>query len=375
LVDQKYFIAPGDFADSVLEGRARAPEVIVVISCYNYQNFVREAVLSVSRQTYQRLRCVVVDDGSADDSRAVIEGVLGELDDARFSRLALDQNAGQLQAFRLALEGRPGHLVAFLDADDYWMPRFLECHVRAHLNSIRSAPVSGSDALVIDRDNVAVEGTFSSLSKPRTAADEFVGCELPEDACPAIQKDSIVVGAGPPLKVIHVPRNYLSWHWVNTSSMVFRRDFIDLALPQDGQPKERHADYFLAYLAQILGGSLIVPQALGVYRMHGKNLFATLPRIGGRQITGIEPPGALRHTHERLVIHIMRNWSLLEALVGPQVLVHGLRRFMPWRELDGLADRNDISADIRRAIAESVKSARAEAKRGLARFAVKHLGF
>ena len=360
---------------SLFETIAGAPEVAVVINCRNYEKFVSEAIFSVAKQTYRKLRCVVVDDASTDNSRKTILRALTELNDTRFSLLPLAENVGQLKGFQLALANTPSHLVAFLDADDYWFPEFLECHVRAHLNTIRSAPLSGSDTFVVDGQGVALEGTFSSISKPRINPDEFVGCELPEDSCPNLVDGFVAVGPGEPLKLIYATSSQLTWHWVNTSSMVFRRDFIDIAIPTDGEPRERHADYFLAYLAQILGGSLILPGALGVYRMHRDNLFARLPRIGGRQNSGVEPAGALRYTHECLVRHVMLNWNLFESLVGPEILIYGLRRFLPWRELDGFAARNGIDIEVRRTLAKGIKSSRVEARHGLERFAIKFLGF
>jgi GT2 family glycosyltransferase len=373
LLDKLHSVAENAMAAGA-EKHPIAPEVAVVITCRNYESFVAEAIISVAQQTYQRLRCVVVDDDSTDGSRNAIERTLAELGDNRFSLLATADNVGQLKAFQLALSNTSSQFVAFLDADDFWFPKFLECHVRAHLNSIHSASISGSDALIVDENNSVLEGTFSALAKPRLSSEDFVGHELPTDACPDLDGNSVVVGAGRSLKVIYVPRRELRWHWVNTSAMVFRRDFIDIAIPPDGKPIERHADYFLAHLAHILSGSLILPDALGAYRMHRRNLFAKLPRVGGVQETGIEPPNAVRHTHECLVLHILHNWSLFEALVGAEALGHGLRRLLPWRELDRFAVAHKIRADIRRAVSRGVRFARARDKPAVARLAIKFLG-
>ena len=350
-----------------------APKVVVVITCRNYAQFVGAAIESVAGQTYSNFRCVVVDDASSDDSRAVIETVLQRHADHRFSLLALDENVGQLRAFQLALDGTAGQFVAFLDADDYWFREFLELHVRAHLNGAKSAPISGSDVFIVDGENVVVEGTFSSLAKPRSKRNSFVGNLLPETICPSIEGERVVAEKGAPLRLIHIDRRHVFWHWVNTSAMVFRRDFIDIALPADGRPRERHADYYLAYLAQMIGGTLVLPNRLGVYRMHGRNLFANLPRIGGSQLTGVEPHGAVRQTRERIVLHVMRNWPLFEKLVGVEILVAGFRNILPWREIDALAKSNAIASDVRSAIARELKKLRLRDKHGVAWFAVKYL--
>jgi cellulose synthase/poly-beta-1,6-N-acetylglucosamine synthase-like glycosyltransferase len=130
--------------------------VAVVITCRNYSAFVPHAIQSVASQSYPWFRCVVVDDASTDESRAIIEDTLARLADDRFLLLSPNNNVGQLAAFRLGLERLTGRFAAFLDADDEWFPSFLECHVRAHLNSVCAAPLSGSDSCLVDRDGVLI---------------------------------------------------------------------------------------------------------------------------------------------------------------------------------------------------------------------------
>jgi hypothetical protein len=63
------------------------------------------------------------------------------------------------------------------------------------------------------------------------------------------------------------------------------------------------------------------------------------------------------------------------ALAGAETLAFGLRRFMPWRELDGFAARNAIDSRVRLALRRGLKLARVNTRSGLERFAIKHLGF
>ena len=82
---------------------AKVPKISVVIACYNCGNYVGEAIRSVARQTLRGFECVIVDDASTDDSVAVIQQNLGELQDARFALLRLDTNLGQTGATRAGL--------------------------------------------------------------------------------------------------------------------------------------------------------------------------------------------------------------------------------------------------------------------------------
>src|SRR5262249_49716238 len=82
------------------------PLVSVIVTCFNYAEFVADAVQSVHAQTHQRFECIVVDDCSSDETPAVVTAVLDELKDARFRSVRLPRNVGQLGARRDAPRGR-----------------------------------------------------------------------------------------------------------------------------------------------------------------------------------------------------------------------------------------------------------------------------
>ena len=88
------------------------PIITVIINNYNYQEFVGEAIRSVLSQTYPKVKCIVVDDGSTDESREII---------ASYSRIqaVFKSNSGQAGAQRAGLELAEGEIVLFLDSDDY----------------------------------------------------------------------------------------------------------------------------------------------------------------------------------------------------------------------------------------------------------------
>jgi glycosyltransferase involved in cell wall biosynthesis len=333
--------------------------VAVVITCRNYSEFVAQAIQSVASQSYPWFRCIVVDDASTDESRAVIEDTLARLADDRFLLLSLNNNVGQLAAFRLGLERLTGVFAAFLDGDDIWFPRFLECHVRAHLNSICAAPLSGSDACLVDREGALITGTHFYCAKDRSGIAQIPGNDLPDDACPRVEGDGIVLDSGAALKVRYVSRNVMGWHWVNTSAMVFRRDFVDLAIPVDGEPKERHADYILASLGHMLGGSLIIPDRLGTYRIHGRNLFATSRRIGSFQINGVDPPGSVQYANDRLVLHVLRNWDVFASLAGAEAIAEGLQRFLAANRFRELAKAANVDDEVERVLDRADRARRA----------------
>lgn len=96
------------------------PLVSVVIPNYNYARYLRQAIDSALAQTYPRVEVIVVDDGSRDDSVSVVEGY------QQRARLLRQQNCGVANARNRGAQASGGEYLAFLDADDYWLPEKLE---------------------------------------------------------------------------------------------------------------------------------------------------------------------------------------------------------------------------------------------------------
>ena len=98
--------------------------VSVVIPTYNRAYCIADSVGSVLRQTYENLEVIVVDDGSTDNTKEV----LNSLGDSRV-RYASQQNAGACVARNHGIELARGTYVAFHDSDDLWLPQKLEKQV------------------------------------------------------------------------------------------------------------------------------------------------------------------------------------------------------------------------------------------------------
>lgn len=106
------------------------PLVTVVIPTYNYGNIVERAIRSVMEQTLNNIECFIVDDGSTDDTRHVVESVIEG--DLRFHYL-YQENRGVAFARNLGVFSGTAPFVCCLDADDRIQPQFLETCVKALL--------------------------------------------------------------------------------------------------------------------------------------------------------------------------------------------------------------------------------------------------
>jgi glycosyltransferase involved in cell wall biosynthesis len=108
-------------------------EVAVIIPCYNAAPYLARALDSVLAQTYRDYCVYVVDDGSSDDTAAVLRSYAGHV-------IILEQeHSGQAAARNHGIRLSDSPYVAFLDADDEWRPEKLE----RQLKLLREAPSTG----------------------------------------------------------------------------------------------------------------------------------------------------------------------------------------------------------------------------------------
>jgi glycosyltransferase involved in cell wall biosynthesis len=104
-----------------------APLVSIIIPTYNYGRYLSKAVKSCLDQTYRNLEIIVVDDGSTDDTRKIVEGL-----DSRLVYVH-QENQGVSAARNNGLGRARGAFIAFLDADDYLLPDSVAARVEVLL--------------------------------------------------------------------------------------------------------------------------------------------------------------------------------------------------------------------------------------------------
>lgn len=272
----------------------RAPFVTVVVTVFNYERYVADCLRSIAAQTYRNFKCVVVDDCSTDQSAAVIERVIAEQQlGERFVLIRHEANRGQMAGFKTGCDHAEGEFVVYVDADDLLLPDFLVGHLAVHLGE-QPVAFTSSDQYQINETGEVIAGRHSDLQARG--------------------------------RYRHVGSHYLyenSWMWATTSSMMFRRATLQLVLPDVTEPFRVCADNFICHFANLVGGSILVPERLGCYRRHGANSFSKNRIVGGQHPTGDMREHPHHESIRRAVVEHLLDYSerFIAVLAGWWFLV------------------------------------------------------
>ena len=110
------------------------PKVTVIIPVFNGAAFVQRAVRSVLEQTFQDFEIIIVNDGSNDNTEEVVRAIAD-----RRIRYVFQPNQGPNAARNNGIRMAQGEYLAFLDADDWWLPAKLQ----AQLERLKERPEAG----------------------------------------------------------------------------------------------------------------------------------------------------------------------------------------------------------------------------------------
>lgn len=314
------------------------PTVSVIVTNYNYADYVLDCLTSIAQQSTLPVECIVVDDCSSDDSVEKIDAFISEhAGEVRFESVHLSSNQGQMNAFIEGFRRSTGDLIVFVDADDLLFPNFLETHLDAHLNRLYPVAVTTSNEILIDQ-----VGRVQSSTIERTHHHGIATRPLsPDQPLPTVEvhrwrEDSLgrqaeIASDDRPLLYIAPGGNELrEWIWSTTSGCMFRRGALNHILSDDLRNIRICADQYLIHYAHLLGGTAIIQSAHGAYRRHGHNAFASNPVIGSGTLAGRFPDDAPRSQFmKRLETDLLRRSSQLVELMGAPRAAQALAAYLP----------------------------------------------
>lgn len=99
--------------------------VSVVITNYNYGSYIADAIESIFNQTYPNIELIIINDGSTDDSDAVIKKIISK-NKSRNINYINRENKGVVYTRNEGIEVSKGKYISYLDADDYFNPDYIE---------------------------------------------------------------------------------------------------------------------------------------------------------------------------------------------------------------------------------------------------------
>jgi len=195
-----------------------------------------------------------VDDGSTDGTPQILEKLGAEI------RILRKANGGQASAFNHGIPECQGEIIAFLDGDDWWRPQKL----RRVVQSMTANPSVG----VLGHGIVEVSVDGSVRPQAPDKAERF-------------RLNSL--GAA---RVFRLRKSFLG-----TSRMAFRADILR-RIGRVPTALTIEADEYLFTLGTALSETLILPETLAFYRLHGSNLYSA----GARDRAGLRRKGQVLHT-------------------------------------------------------------------------------
>jgi glycosyltransferase involved in cell wall biosynthesis len=111
--------------------KSMLPIVSVIIPTYNRNGFLRAAIESVLKQTFQAFEIIVVDDASSEDVQGIVKG----FHDSRIKCIRHEINKGEAGARNTGIMHAEAKYIAFLDDDDTWLPEKLKSQLDVLENS------------------------------------------------------------------------------------------------------------------------------------------------------------------------------------------------------------------------------------------------
>jgi glycosyltransferase involved in cell wall biosynthesis len=260
----------------------RLPLVSVIVINFNYGRFLDAAVNSVFAQTYPNVECIIVDNASTDESPKILCGIEGRYPRAKIVRRAA--NDGQTPAALDGLAESSGPYVIFLDADDMLLPHGVETHVYVHLSSRIHVGFTSGDLLQLSDSQVVLgsEGAFNRFIRANRGVKldgmrpyRHTAGEARHVSWPPENFDRRILG-----RVRFVAPMTNEWVWSPTSGNCFRRDALDLFAANPALRGLRTGtDLYFCLGLNAISGSILIDDALGVYRMHGGNIFSKRPQL------------------------------------------------------------------------------------------------
>lgn len=237
--------------------RHEAPEVEVLLATFNGERFLREQVDSILTQDYLSVRVLARDDGSTDQTPAILAEYAERLP-GRFTVLPSGEPTGSaMKNFGRLLQAATARYVCFSDQDDVWLPAKLRISMEA-MRRLEDRHGHELPLLV------------------------FTDLRVVDDALRTV-RGSMWDGAGIDPETIHRLPRLLGQNVVTGCTALINSPMVELARPMP-QTALMH-DRWIGLLASALGAAEALRQPTVLYRQHDKNVIGAA--LDGKSVTSV----------------------------------------------------------------------------------------
>lgn len=226
--------------------------ISAIVSNYNAEAYIADAVASVLACRDPNLEVVVVDDGSTDGSRRVLEEFRAHPD----VRLVFQENGGQASAFNAGLAHSTGDVLCFFDGDDFWFP-----HKAREIRKVfEENGFYGRDVLL----RHPLQRIAMSPGLPVREDLRFGTTSLDAGELALLTRDADV-------RREVAQFGFFGFNAGLSASTVMTRSLAERFFPLPTEASKHHGDYFLVLGANLVGETYGYGSLLGAYRIHGAN--------------------------------------------------------------------------------------------------------
>jgi glycosyltransferase involved in cell wall biosynthesis len=210
------------------------PLVSVLIKNYNYELYLKQAIDSVLSQTYQNIETIVIDDGSTDTSRDIIDSYGDQI------IKVYKENGGAASVINAGFSASKGEIICILDSDDFYLPEKIEEVVKVFKSSDEFGWCFHDLRWVNENAELLPE-----ISTQRTASECDIRNRFKSGKLP------------PPLPA--------------SSALCFRRSLFEKIYPLPVAKPVKSSDHYIKYMAAALSKGYFPGKVLAYHRLHGNN--------------------------------------------------------------------------------------------------------
>jgi glycosyltransferase involved in cell wall biosynthesis len=217
------------------------PLVSIILTCYNLDRYIADAVNSLLQQDFNRpFEIIVIDDGSSDSSVEVINKIA----DTRLVKIFFPVNKGAVEAINYGFSIAKGSYICRFDGDDKWYPGYLQTAVSV-LDENPDAGIVHSDCTIIN-----------SLGEITSIRDNV---NRPKNLPAKCNEFSYLIKS----------------YYMNAPTMMIRREVWDCALPWQERFRTGMGDWYNSLLMTQKYNSYYISEPMAYYRVHETNMHKT----------------------------------------------------------------------------------------------------